>query len=102
VVCRQSLPAASPLGILLLIAAIYLIVKSPKKLKTIVRMVAAFIVTVLLFIVPGAILRMGDPQALGRIAGLVGLLVAVIAGWWHMRSIRRASNESSGHPASTP
>ncbi|HXN00048.1 MAG TPA: hypothetical protein VN982_16390 [Candidatus Dormibacteraeota bacterium] len=97
---QTSQPAASPLGILLLVAAIYLLVKSPKKLQTLVRMVVAFVVTVLLFIVPGAILRMGDPQAQGRIGGLVGLLIAVIAGWWHMRSIKRANKESSGQPVS--
>ncbi len=97
---QTSQPAASPLGILLLVAAIYLLVKSPKKSETLVRMVVAFVVTVLLFIVPGAILRMGDPQALGKIGGLVGLLVAVIAGWWHMRSIKRANKEPSGQPAS--
>ena len=39
-------------------------------------------------------------QALGRIGGLVGLLFAVIAGWWHMRSLRRASKEPSGTPSS--
>jgi succinate-acetate transporter protein len=91
-----SQPAASPLGILLLVAAIFLVVKSPKKLQTLGRMVIAFVVTVLLFIVPGAILRMGDPQAWGRIGGLGGLLIAVIAGWWHMRSVTRASTETSG------
>lgn len=91
-----SQPAASLLGILLLVAAIFLLVKSPKKLQTLGRMVIVFVVTVVLFIIPGAILRMGDPQALGRIGGLVGLLIAVIAGWWHMRSVRRASTEASG------
>jgi hypothetical protein len=56
----------SLLGILLLAAAIYLLVKSPKKLQTLGRMVVAFVVTLLLFIVPGAILRMGDPQGPGK------------------------------------
>ena len=93
---QTSQPAASPLGILLLVAAIFLVVKSPKKLQTLGRMVGAFVVTVLLCIVPSAILRKGDPQAWGQIGGLVGLLIAVIAGWWHMRSIRRASTETPG------
>jgi succinate-acetate transporter protein len=97
---QTSQPAASPLGILLLLAAIYLVVKSPKKLQTLARMVVAFVVTVLLFIVPGAILRVGDPQAWGRIGGLVGLLIAVIAGWWHIRSMKRANTEVSGKPSS--
>ena len=68
---QTAQPTASPLGILLFVAAIYLVVKSPKKLQTLGRMAIAFVVTVLLFIVPGAILRRGDPQALGAIAGLV-------------------------------
>jgi hypothetical protein len=93
-------PAASPLGILLLVAAICLIVKSPKKLQTLGRMLVAFVVTLLLFIVPGAILRMGDPHAQGEIGGLVGLLIAVITGWWHMRSIKRANTKTAGQPGS--
>jgi succinate-acetate transporter protein len=95
---QTSQPVASPLGIILFIAAIYLVVKSPRKLQTLARMRIAFVVTVLLFIVPGPILRMGDPQAWGRIGGLVGLLLAVIAGWWHMRSMKRANTEVSGQP----
>ncbi len=99
---QTSQPVASPLGILLLVAAIFLVVKSPKKLQTLGRMVIAFVVTVLVFIVPGALLRIGDPQAWGRIGGLVGLLTAVIAGWWHKRSLTRANTEASGQPRSKP
>ena len=92
---QSAQPMGSPLGILLLIAAIYLVVKSPKKLPTLGRMAAGFVVTVLLIIVPGAVLRIGDPQALGRVSGLIALLVAVVAGWWHVRSLQRASKEPS-------
>jgi hypothetical protein len=60
----------------------------------------AFVVTVLLIIVPGAILRRGDPQALGAIAGLVAMLVAVIAGWWHTRSLKRGGTETAVRPDS--
>jgi hypothetical protein len=35
-------------------------------------------VTLLLSIVPGAILRMGDPEARGKVGGLVALLMAVM------------------------
>jgi len=62
----------------------------------------AFVVTVLLFIVPGATLRRGDPQALGAIAGLVALLAAVIAGWWHTRSLKRGSGGTPERPDSKP
>ena len=34
VTMQTAQPAASPLGILLLVAAIYLVVKSPRKLQT--------------------------------------------------------------------
>lgn len=53
-----SQPLFSPLGILLSVVAIYLLAKSPQKLQTLIRMAVAFVVTVLVFIVPGAILRM--------------------------------------------
>jgi hypothetical protein len=82
-------PMGSPLGVLLLIAAIYLVVKSPKRLQTLGRIVIAFVVTALLLMVTGAILRTGDPRTLGQIAGLVAMLVAVIAGWWHTRALKR-------------
>jgi hypothetical protein len=53
-------------------------------------------------VVPGAILRRGDPEALGAIAGLVALLVAVIAGWWHTRSLKRGSAGKAERPDSKP
>jgi NhaP-type Na+/H+ or K+/H+ antiporter len=46
-----------------------------------------FVVTMRLFILPGATLRLGNPQALGAVGGLVALLAAVVAGWWHTRSL---------------
>jgi hypothetical protein len=45
------------------------------------------VVTALLFMVPGAIPRMGDPHTLGAVAGL-----------WHTRSLMRASSETPGQP----
>ncbi len=93
---QTTQPTASPLGILLFIAAIYLVVTSPKKLRTLGRMAIAFVVTALLIMLAGAILRRGDPQALGAIAGLVAMLGAVIAGWWHTRSLKRGSTGTSG------
>jgi hypothetical protein len=85
-------PVGSPLSILLLIAGIYLLIKSPKKLQTLGRMALAFIVTVLLIVVLNAILRIGDPRAWGQLAGLVGLLAAVIAGSLNLRALRRATS----------
>lgn len=81
----------SPLGVVLLIAAVFLVIKSPLKGQMLVRMAATFAVTVLLCIVLSAVLRRGDPQTWGQVGGLIGLLAAVIAGWWHLRSVRPAA-----------
>ena len=91
---QTSQPAGSPLGLLLSIAMIYIVVKSPKKLQTLGRMGIAFVLTAVLIMVPAAILRRGDPGAIGAIAGLIAILAAVIAGWWHMRSLKRSSAET--------
>lgn len=89
-----------PAGGLLLIAAIFLVVKSPAKLRTLGRMVVALLVTALVITVPVAILRIGDPEAWGQIAALVGLLAAVIAGWWHTRSLKRLAAQTAQLPPS--
>jgi hypothetical protein len=88
------------LGTLLLIAAIILAVTSPKKLRTLVRMVSAFVATVILVTIPPAIFQYGDPYAWGKIGGLIALLVAVIAGWWHVRSLKAAGVTTRGQSAS--
>jgi len=61
-------------------------------------MAIALVVTALLFMVPGAILRMGDPQHPGS-----GLPVGLLARGgdcrlWHTRSLMRASSETPGQP----
>ena len=61
-----------------------------QRFQTLLRMVTAFLVTAGVFLVPNAILRIGDPRAWGRLAGLVAMLVAAIAGWMHVRSLRSA------------
>jgi uncharacterized membrane protein YbaN (DUF454 family) len=82
-------PAMNPLpSIIFFVVAIWLIAKSSKRFQTLLRMVTAFLVTAGVFIVPGAILRIGDPRAWGRLTGLVAMLVAAIAGWMHVRSLR--------------
>lgn len=99
---RTLQPAGSPLGILLLIALIVLVVKSPKKLQTLGRIGIAFVSTVVIFLLVGAVLRKGDPEAVGEIGGLVALLAAVIAGWWHIRSLKRSGAGTSGQPPVKP
>ena|SRR5271155_4285136 len=84
-------PGISLLSIFLVIAGIYMLVKSPKKLQTLGRMALTFVVTVLLIVVANAILRIGDPRVSGQLAGLAGLLAAVIAGYVNIRTLRRAS-----------
>ena len=84
-------PAMNPLpSIIFFVVAIWLIAKSSKRFQTLLRMVTAFLVTAGVFLVPNAILRIGDPRAWGRLAGLVAMLVAAIAGWMHVRSLRSA------------
>lgn len=100
--CRGAQPATSPLGILLLVAAIYLVVTSPKKLRTLVRMAIGFVGTALLIMVAGAILRRGDQQALGAIAGLVAMLAAVTAGWWDTRALKRDGGGTPEPPSAKP
>ena len=92
----------SPLGVILLLVWVALIAKSPKKMRTLGRMVTAFLLTAFLLLVPNALLRMGDPRAWGRISGIIALLVAAIAGWWHVRSVLRAQPDSSGRSQLKP
>src|SRR5215469_2914267 len=93
-------PAISPLGIVLIGAAIYLALKSRKRLQTISWMVGGFAATMPLFLILGGILRIGDTMAAERIAGLVGGIVAVVVGWRHLRQMGRANNETSAQPTS--
>jgi hypothetical protein len=76
-------------------------------------MAIAFVVTVLLFILPSAMLRVGAPQAWRGISGLVGLLVAVVGllvavvvGWRYTRSLGRiratAPRQAEGYKTSGP
>jgi hypothetical protein len=91
-------PAASPLMGLLLLAGIVLCLTSPKKLRTLGRMVAAFFVTALLIMIPTSIARRGDPQMWGEMAAEIGVLIAVVAGWWHIRSLKRAAQKNPEPP----
>lgn len=75
------------LGLLLMLAAFYLIAKSPQRGQTLVRMAFALVATILLCLIPGSLLHIGDPEDWGQIGALAGLLVAVIFGWWHVRSL---------------
>lgn len=84
-------PGISLLSMFLMIAGIYILVKSPRKLQTLGRMALTFVGTVLLIVVVNAILRIGDPRVSGQLAGLVGLLAAVIAGYGNLHTLRRAS-----------
>lgn len=84
-----------PLGLLLFIAAVYLVVKSPKKPQTLGRMAIGFAGALLLCLVPPILLQIGDPQAWGKVGAIVALLMAVVFGWWHLRSLTRAKNAGS-------
>lgn len=89
-------PAIGAWSDILLLAAIYLLIKSRRKSQTMTWMLGGFFATFLLCFILG-LLRIGDPRAWGRMAVLIGLLVAVIAGWWHLRT-RGPTNEPSAQP----
>jgi len=96
-------PAMNPLpSVIFFVVAIWLIAKSSKRFQTLLRMVTAFLVTAGVFLVPNAILRIGDPRAWGRLAGLVAMLVAAIAGWMHVRSLRSAPPPAAPTPEKLP
>ena len=88
----------SPLGIVLLILAVYLIVRSPRKLQTLGLEVVAFVVSVLLGLVPPLILGIGYVRGWVHIGTLVGALMAVAVAWWHTRSLAPTKNASLEQP----
>lgn len=91
-------PAASPLMGLLLLAGIVLWLTSPKKLQTLGRMASAFVLTALVIMIPTSIARRGDPQMWGELAAEIGILIAVTAGAWHIRSLKRAAQKKPEPP----
>jgi hypothetical protein len=86
------------LQILLLAAALYLGVKSPRKWQTFGRMLVAFVTVLLLSIIGSVFLRIGAPEVWGVAGRLVGLLLAVVVGWRGLRSLPRAGTEPSQQP----
>ena len=83
---------------LLLLAGIVLWLTSPKKLQTLGRMVAAFVLTALLIMIPTSVARRGDPQMWGELAAEIGVLIAVATGAWHIRSMKRAAQKKPEPP----
>lgn len=85
-----------PIGAVFFILAIVVFLYSPKKLRTLGRMVLAFIIAALLIMIP-AIARRGDPQMWGRMAAEIAMVIAPAAGLWHIRSLKRAAKEAEHH-----
>jgi thiol:disulfide interchange protein len=83
---------------LLLLAGIVLWLTSPKKLQTLGRMAAAFVLTALAIMIPTSIARRGDPHMWGEMAAEIGVLIAVAAGAWHIRSLKRAAQKKPESP----
>jgi|GEM_PF-1757414 len=81
-----------------LILPIVVFVSSPSKLRTLGRMALAFVLTVLLITVPAAIVRRGDPEMMGRIAGAISLSVAALVGWLHVRSLKLSAKQAGPVP----
>jgi hypothetical protein len=95
---QSAQPISWPLGPLLFLAAIAVFLSSPKKLRTLGRMVLGFVMAALLIMIPTSIVRRGDPEMWGRMAAEIGILMAVAAGWWDVRALRRAAKEAAGRP----
>jgi hypothetical protein len=72
--------------------------QSPKKLSTLGRILFGFVLTILLVIVPAAIVHRGNPQMIGKMAALLGFCVAPLVGWWHVRSLKRVANQTGSSP----
>jgi hypothetical protein len=89
------------LQILLLAAAVYLGLKSPRKWQTLGRMLVAFVTVLLLSIIGSVFLRIGAPEVWGVTGRLVGLLLAVVVGWRGMHSLPRAGTGPSQQPRPT-
>ena len=87
----------SPLMSVIFILAIVVFLYSPKKLRTLGRMMLAFVSTALLIMIPAALVRRGDPHMWGEMAAQIGILIALAAGWWHVRRLKRAA-KSDGPP----
>jgi hypothetical protein len=86
------------LEILLLAAALYLLVKSPRKWQTFGRMAVAFVTVLLLSIIGSAFLRVGPPEVWGVVGRVAGLLLAIAVGWRHVRSPAPTQSETVGQP----
>ena len=95
---QSAHPTTSPLMGIVFLVGIVLCLTSPKKLQTLGRMVAAFVLTALLIMIPISIARRGDPQMWGEMAAEIGVLIAVAAAWWHIRSLKRAAQQKPEPP----
>jgi thiol:disulfide interchange protein len=91
------------MGVFLILAVVVFLV-SPRKLRTLGRMALAFVITGLVIMIPAALARRGDPQMWGRIAGEIAIAIAIapLAGWWHIRSLKRAAKRVEERHPSNP
>jgi O-antigen ligase len=79
----------NPFGGALFLVGIVIVVSSPRKLRTLGRMVAAFLIVAVVLLVVGAVLRTGDPEMFGALAVDVAMGAADAVGVLHIRSLRR-------------
>jgi hypothetical protein len=84
--------------LIFLALATAVVYQSPKKLHTLGRIVLALVVTILLIIIPAAIVHRGNPHLMGSIAALIGFCVALVVGWWHVRSLKRIADLGAQGP----
>jgi uncharacterized membrane protein len=89
-----------PIGLALWVAAIILVEKSPKKLRTLGLMTGVFVATATVFFRLGPTLRLSDAKTSGIIGVLMGLLVALIVGSRHIRALKRSPAKTAEEPIS--
>jgi len=88
-------PTGSSLAPLLSLVGVIIVLASPRKLRTLGRMLLVFIVAALAFLVLGALLRIGEPEMLGILIAQIAIGVADAFGLFHVLSLRRAKRDGS-------
>jgi hypothetical protein len=81
---------APGLGPLLLLVGLIILLVSPQKMKTLGRMLLAFVGVAAVILMLGALLRKGDPELIGAFTGQIALGVADVLGLFHVLRLKRS------------
>jgi len=83
-------PIGHSLAPFLFLVGIVIVLVSSRKLKTLGRMLLAFIVTTVVLLLLGALLRTGEPEMFGILTAQIAIGVSDTLGVFHVLSLRRA------------